>query len=75
MACGKPVIAYGRGGALDTVIDGITGVLFDRQTTQSLAEAVRRLSGVRFAPDQIRAHAELFSVARFKKELLQVIGD
>ena len=75
MACGKPVIAFGRGGALDTVIDGITGVLFDRQTTQSLAEAVKKFSGVTFAPNEIRAHAERFSVTRFKKEMLQVIGN
>jgi glycosyltransferase involved in cell wall biosynthesis len=75
MACGKPVIAFAGGGAMDTVIDGITGVLFDRQTVTSLADAVARLNGVRFAPDEIRAHAEKFSVARFQKELLKVIGD
>jgi glycosyltransferase involved in cell wall biosynthesis len=74
LACGKPVIAYARGGALDTVIDGITGVLFDRQAISSLTQAVTRLAGLTFKPDEIRAHAEKFSTARFKKELLHALG-
>ena len=73
MACGKPVIAFAGGGALDTVIDGITGVLFDRQDVPSLSAAANRAASLRFVPDEIRAHAEKFGVARFKKELLQVI--
>ncbi len=74
MACGKPVIAYAGGGALDTVIDGITGVLFDRPTPQSRMLAVNRCSGLAFLPDQIRAHAERFCVARFEKEILDAIA-
>jgi glycosyltransferase involved in cell wall biosynthesis len=74
MACGKPVIAYAAGGSLDTVVDGITGVLFKEQTVDSLAESVRRFSSVRFAPCDIRAHAERFGVSRFREELLQVIS-
>ncbi len=74
MACGKPVIAYAGGGALDTVRDGITGVLFDSQTPQSLMSAVRRYQGLSFSPDQIRAQAEKFSVARFEKEILDAIA-
>lgn len=73
MACGKPVIAYAGGGALDTVSDGITGVLFDRQTPSSLMTGVQRLLGMTFSPDQIRAQAEKFSVARFEKEMLDAI--
>ena len=75
MACGKPVIAFAGGGALDTVTDGITGVLFDRQTAPSLVTAVQRLTGMTFSPDQIRAHAENFSVVRFEKEMLDAIRD
>jgi glycosyltransferase involved in cell wall biosynthesis len=75
MACGKPVIAYAGGGALDTVINGITGVLFDRQTVPALAEAVRQLPGIQFVPDDIRAHAEKFSAVRFAKEIRRAIGD
>jgi glycosyltransferase involved in cell wall biosynthesis len=73
MACGKPVIAFAGGGALDTVIDGITGVLFDRQDVPSLSEAVQRASEMRFSPDAIRAHAEKFSVARFQEEIVRVM--
>jgi glycosyltransferase involved in cell wall biosynthesis len=73
MACGKPVIAYAGGGALDTVSDGITGVLFDRQTPSSLMTGLERFMGMTFSPDQIRAQAEKFSVARFEKEMLKAI--
>ncbi len=74
MACGKPVIAFACGGALDTVTDGITGVLFDRQTPQSIMSAVKRFIDLTFSPDQIRAHAERFSVARFEKEIVDAIA-
>ncbi len=69
MAYGKPVIAYAGGGALDTVVDGVTGTLFDRQTPEALAEAVLRSSGVTFAPVEIRRHAERFGVERFECEM------
>jgi glycosyltransferase involved in cell wall biosynthesis len=75
MACGKPVIAYAGGGALDTVIDGITGVLFDRQTVPALTEALRRYTEQQFSPDEIRANAEKFSVARFRKEIVKAVGE
>src|SRR6185312_15306198 len=42
-ASGRPVIAYGRGGALETVVDGHTGILFDEQTPQALSAAVLRM--------------------------------
>lgn len=49
MASGRPVIAYGRGGALDSVVDGRTGLFFHEQSAEALAEAVERLE--RFLPD------------------------
>lgn len=69
MAYGKPVIAFAAGGALDTVIDGETGTLFQQQTVESLMEAVQKNSGVTFAPVHIRRHAEQFSTERFVAEL------
>lgn len=75
MACGKPVIAFAGGGALDTVIDGITGVLFDRQSVPALVDALGRFAEHKFSPDAIRAHAEKFSVARFRKEIVKVVGE
>jgi glycosyltransferase involved in cell wall biosynthesis len=66
-ACGTPVIAYGKGGALETVVDGVTGIFFDEQTTQSLTAAVHRFEQQRhqFAPTTIRNNALRFSVENF----------
>ena len=68
-ACGTPVIAYGKGGALETVIDGETGIFFDKQNPDSLREAVERFAAVRseLEPARIRRHAEQFSIATFRK--------
>lgn len=71
MAAGRPVIAYGRGGALETVVDGKTGIFFAEQSVDSLAAAVEaceaRLDA--FDPIAIRAHAQRFDTARFKREM------
>lgn len=75
MACGKPVIAFAGGGALDTVIEGKTGILFKQQTRESLQNALAKFSEVRFAPVEIRAHAEMFSIARFKQQILEITND
>jgi glycosyltransferase involved in cell wall biosynthesis len=68
-AAGRPVIAYAAGGALETVIDGETGVFFHEQTSQSLTDAICRLASTGFDPVVIRQNAERFSVARFKQEI------
>ncbi len=57
-ACGRPVIAYGMGGALASVVDGVTGVFFGEQTPEALAAAVRRFRDEQFDPLVIRRHAE-----------------
>jgi glycosyltransferase involved in cell wall biosynthesis len=69
MASGRPVIAYGRGGALETVKEGETGVFFHAQTPDSLTEAVRRFESMRFDPARIRAHALRFGKQRFRNEM------
>ncbi len=71
MACGKPVIAYGYGGAMETVIDGVSGVLFPAQTVASLNLAVERFEtvSVQFDPAAIRRHAESFSTQSFKTQM------
>ncbi|MEM8803370.1 MAG: glycosyltransferase [Pseudomonadota bacterium] len=66
MAAGRPVIAYGRGGALDTVVDGQTGILFEEQTVDSLIEAVSKFETVPFDSDAIHQHATGFSGQVFK---------
>ncbi len=64
-ACGRPVIALGRGGAVETVLDGVSGVLFADQTEASLLEAVEKSASIDWNADAIRAQAEQFSEARF----------
>lgn len=66
-ACGTPVVAYGKGGALETVTER-TGLFFADQTVQSLQEAVRRFEKQTFDPAEIRKNAERFSAARFREE-------
>jgi glycosyltransferase involved in cell wall biosynthesis len=76
MACGKPVIAYGKGGALDTVKPGVSGMLFPEQTPQSLNEAVAAFeaNAGAFDPHAIRAHAETFDVPVFKAKMAAAIA-
>jgi len=75
MSCGRPVIAYGSGGALETVQDGITGRFFSEQTWESLADAVLRFQKEKdnFDPRIIRAWAEKFSAARFRQEMIDFV--
>jgi glycosyltransferase involved in cell wall biosynthesis len=68
-AAGRPVIAFGAGGALDTVIDGQTGVLFAAQTVDALIDAVRRLDALDFDPIALRANAARFDKEVFKQKL------
>jgi glycosyltransferase involved in cell wall biosynthesis len=74
-ACGRPVVALGRGGALDTVADGETGVLFGDTTVESLAGALRRAASIAWDAPRIRAHAERFSRARFVNEIEHIVDD
>jgi glycosyltransferase involved in cell wall biosynthesis len=69
MASGTPVIAYGEGGALESVIEGVTGTFFHEKTPQSLVEAVRRLETMQFDPQAVRAQAEKFSEEAFRDQI------
>lgn len=73
-ACGCPVIAYGLGGAVETVIDGRTGVLFAEPTAASLEEALTRFADTALDPYEIRKNAERFSRKRFSTEISERIG-
>lgn len=75
MASGRPVIAFGKGGTLETVVDGKTGVFFHEQTEDALVAAVERFEGMRneFFPDEIRAHACQFGSERFRTEMSRII--
>ncbi len=76
-AAGRPTIAYRAGGAIETVVDGVTGVFFDDQTTESLIEAVERFERSEWSPETIRRHAEGFSREVFQercKTFLRRVG-
>jgi glycosyltransferase involved in cell wall biosynthesis len=64
-AAGCPVIAFGAGGALDTVEDGRTGVLFDRQDQTCLHDAIQRAAAIDWDEDYLRTWSRRFSTARF----------
>ena len=67
MASGRPVIAYGRGGAVETVADGVTGVFFMEQTVEAITSAVKRLSLMSLNSDAIAKHAARFGREPFLK--------
>jgi glycosyltransferase involved in cell wall biosynthesis len=74
-ACGCPTVALARGGALETVIDGDTGILFDEPSVESLAAALQRARATRFERSRLRLHAERFSRARYVSELCTVVEE
>jgi glycosyltransferase involved in cell wall biosynthesis len=67
MSAGRPVIAYGAGGALETVAEGETGLFFGEQSVASLAEAVRRFESLSFEKQRCREQARKFDASRFRE--------
>jgi glycosyltransferase involved in cell wall biosynthesis len=67
-ATGTPVIAYGKGGALETVIPGVSGVLFEAPEPECIAEAVTGFRGSEFDPRRVRDNALRFDRERFREE-------
>lgn len=72
-AAGRPVIALAAGGALETVEDGITGVLFQPQTPDGIIDAVRRFEALEFSENEIVRRAQRFSRARFENEVTRFV--
>ncbi|MDE3112827.1 MAG: glycosyltransferase [Chloroflexota bacterium] len=73
MAAGAPVIALRRGGAVETVVDGVTGVLYDDPSPEGFAAALARLRAQRLDPQASRARAALFHRARFSERLADAV--
>ena len=69
MAAGRPVIAYAGGGAVETVIEGVTGEFFAEQSPGALAEAVKHFDESRYDPAAMRRHAERYGRQVFKERL------
>lgn len=74
MASGRPVIAYGRGGALETILDGVTGIFFREQTASSLIETIQRFMNLEFDPLKIRQCVLQFETEVFKEKLSAYIN-
>jgi glycosyltransferase involved in cell wall biosynthesis len=72
-AAGRPTIAYRAGGALETVLEGVTGVFFDEPNAESLAQALRAFQPSRFGPERLRAHAQQFAPAHFIDRLRAIV--
>lgn len=72
-AAGRPVIAYKAGGALDTVVDGETGIFFCELTPESLTEAVLRAEVTTWDSPAIRRHAEDFAEPHFRERFMHVV--
>lgn len=74
-ACGTPVLAYGVGGARETVVEGETGLFFGLQTEEAIQDAVLRYEAAQdiFDPRTIRNHAEHFNPKRFRHQLQETI--
>lgn len=73
MAAGCPVIAFGRGGALDTVIDGKTGIFFPKQTVGSLKKALKKFESMKFNEEAIVKHSYEFDKEKFKLEISELV--
>lgn len=75
MASGRPVIAYRRGGAIETVVEGVTGTFIDRQDWESLYDAVLRFDHSDYHPETIREHARHFDGETFKSRIRHYVED
>ncbi len=74
MSCGTPVIAYGKGGIKDSVIDKKTGIFFPQQNQKSIIKAVEEFDNMEFDYKYISEHASLFGIERFKGEFQKYIN-
>ncbi len=73
-AAGRPVIAYRAGGAIETVVEGVTGTFFDQPNSLSLAGAIEELEGMKWRQENLRHHAEKFDRTVFAFRVLQFLG-
>lgn len=74
MASGRPVIAYGKGGALDSVLPGVTGVHVEEQTVEAFAAAIRAFKPEDYDQSRIVAHAQTFGVPVFEEKIRSILA-
>jgi glycosyltransferase involved in cell wall biosynthesis len=75
MASGRPVVAFGRGGAMETVASGVSGIFFNEQTVEAVSEAVASLANIHFDPATITKHARQFGRDQFFAKMREHIED
>lgn len=75
LAAGTPVIAYAKGGALDIVEDGVTGILFKEQSVESLVTAMKRFEDYSFLPATLHRKSKRFAKSLFATKIRKIIGD
>jgi glycosyltransferase involved in cell wall biosynthesis len=75
LAAGAPVIAYNKGGAMDIVDDGESGVLFDSQTVDSLVKAIQKAEQIKFMPSLLNRRAKRFDKGLFITKIRKVVSD
>jgi glycosyltransferase involved in cell wall biosynthesis len=73
-AAGRPTIAYRAGGALETIIEGTTGIFFDKQDVSTVAEAIRRFETMSWNPHTLRAHALRFDIGQFRRRCYDLLA-
>ncbi len=73
MSAGKPVIAFSKGGALETVIDGQTGILFPEQSATSLTKAIHQFEQTSFSSEVCRERAKQFDLSVFKQKIIEFV--
>lgn len=73
MSAGRPVVAYKKGGALESIIEGKTGEFFYPQTSEALIKTIKNFNSQKYNSQEIRAHAKKFDKAVFKQQILEYI--
>lgn len=73
MASGRPVIAYRKGGAIETVVENLSGLFFDEQTVDSLETAIKKFKPENFNPNDIRKYSKKFDSEEFKKNIKRIV--
>jgi glycosyltransferase involved in cell wall biosynthesis len=74
-AAGRPTIAYAAGGALETVVEGSTGVFFERQDVDSVMEAIRTFEATSWNPHTLRAHALRYDISQFRRKFYALLAE
>jgi glycosyltransferase involved in cell wall biosynthesis len=75
MAAGQPVIAYRKGGAIESVVEGVTGEFFNEQTTDAIISVIKKFNPKKYNPEACLARAKKFSLVEFKREIRSFVED